>query len=249
MTAQLLASELANLIQESKRKHNDLRQAAEKSLEELKSLKGPSEAQIVAELAQHTNFVNPFIIACGTKNAKFTGIAIVCLQRLIVSRALPRTKLSQVLESLQQATSAGLDVQLKILQALPPLLSNYAVDVKGELLVTALNICFILQSSKNPIVNNTSAATLQQLVVSVFDKVVAEDKSGADAPVVGEAPIEDGTVPLKSAAMDAYRVGCFLALSCFMLADQPGVQRHMSPHGGPATGVSPFLRSSSDIRP
>jgi hypothetical protein len=29
MTAQLLASELANLIQESKRKHNDLRQVSE----------------------------------------------------------------------------------------------------------------------------------------------------------------------------------------------------------------------------
>jgi hypothetical protein len=179
-------------------------QAAEKSLDELKSLRAPTEAQISAgasshfpnrqdvallhlecqaytvfpcflELAQRINFTNPFIIACGTKNAKFTAIAIVCLQRLIVSRALPRSKLSQALEALQQATSAGLDVQLKILQALPSLLSNYAIDVKGELLVTALNICFILQSSKNAIVNNTSAATLQQLVVSVFDKVVAED--------------------------------------------------------------------------
>lgn len=78
MTAQLLASELSNLIQESKRKHNDLRQvprllflslpsffssllvagvsnscvftdtsqAAEKSLDELKSLKTTTEAQI-----------------------------------------------------------------------------------------------------------------------------------------------------------------------------------------------------------
>jgi hypothetical protein len=43
MTTQLLATELANLIQESKRKHNDLRQAAEKSLEELKSLRNSSE--------------------------------------------------------------------------------------------------------------------------------------------------------------------------------------------------------------
>jgi hypothetical protein len=62
MTTQLLATELANLIQESKRKHNDLRQvqqlpqliptrfmltcrsqAAEKSLEELKSLKSTTE--------------------------------------------------------------------------------------------------------------------------------------------------------------------------------------------------------------
>ncbi|KAL2264604.1 hypothetical protein VTJ83DRAFT_7114 [Remersonia thermophila] len=206
MTSQLLASELANLIQESKRKHNDLRQAAEKSLEELKSLRASSEAQTSEELSQRPNFVKPFIIACGTKNVKFTGIAIVCLQRLIVARALPRSRLSQVLEALQQATSAGLDVQLKILQALPALLSNYATDVKGELLVTALNVCFVLQSSKNAIVNNTSAATLQQLVVSVFDKVVAEDKSGADVPAVGEVPVHNGSVPLRSAAMDAYRV-------------------------------------------
>jgi hypothetical protein len=112
-----------------------------------------------------------------------------------------------VLEALQQATSAGLDVQLKILQALPSLLSNYAADVKGELLVTVLNVCLILQSSKNAIVNNTSAATLQQLVVSVFDKVVDEDdRSGAGSPNVGEAPTERGSVPLKSAALDAYRV-------------------------------------------
>ncbi|KAJ4305980.1 Endocytosis and vacuole integrity protein [Collariella sp. IMI 366227] len=207
MTSQLLASELANLIQESKRKHNDLRQAAEKSLEDLRGLRASSEAQApeVPELAQRPNFVNPFIIACGTKNAKFTGIAIVCLQRLIISRALPRSRLSQVLDALQQATSAGLDVQLKILQALPALLSNYSADVKGELLVTALNVCFILQSSKNAIVNNTSAATLQQLVVSVFDKVVVEDRSG-DSVTVGEVPGPDGAVPLKAAAMDAYRV-------------------------------------------
>ncbi|TDZ39058.1 Protein MON2-like protein [Colletotrichum spinosum] len=206
MTTQLLSTELTNLIQESKRKHNDLRQAAEKSLEELRGLKGASEAQAANELTQRPNFVNPFIVACGTKNAKFTGIAIVCLQRLIVARALPRGKLNQVLEALREATSAGLDVQLKILQALPSLLQNYATDVKGDLLVTALNICFILQTSKNAIVNNTSAATLQQLVVSVFDKVVTEDKAGTTGPVAGEAPTGDGSVELHAAALDACRI-------------------------------------------
>lgn len=119
--------------------------------------------------------MTPFLIACGTKNVKFTGIAIVCLQRLVVSRALPRSRLREVLEAFREATSAGLDVQLKILQALPSLLQNYADDLKGDLLAAALNICTILQASKNGIVNNTAAATLQQLVVSVFDKVVAED--------------------------------------------------------------------------
>lgn len=158
-----------------------------------------------AELSQRVNFANPFIIACGTKNAKFTSIAIVCLQRLIVSKALPRSKLSPVLEALREASSAGLDVQLKILQALPSLLQNYSTAIKDDLLVTALNICFILQSNKNAIVNNTSAATLQQLIVSVFEKVVAEDKL-PDAPLVGEAPAHDGSVKLRAAALDAYRI-------------------------------------------
>lgn len=123
-----------------------------------------------------------------------------------MSSALPRSKLSPVLEALRESTSAGLDVQLKILQALPTLLQNYAIDIKGDLLVTALNICFILQTSKNGIVSNTSAATLQQLVVSVFDKVVAEDRSTSDTDYVGDAPAQDGQVQLRAAALDAYRV-------------------------------------------
>lgn len=119
--------------------------------------------------------MTPFLIACGTKNVKFTGIAVVCIQRLVVSRALPRARLKEVIEALREATSAGLDVQLKILQALPSLLQNYADELKGEYLAAVLNICTILQASKNSIVLNTAAATLPQLVVSVFDKVVAED--------------------------------------------------------------------------
>jgi hypothetical protein len=119
--------------------------------------------------------VTPFLIACGTKNSKFTGIAIVCLQRLVVSRALPRSRLKEVIKAFNEATSSGLDVQLKILQALPSLLQNYGDDLNGELLAGALNICTVLQASKNGIVNNTAAATLQQLVVAVFDKIVTED--------------------------------------------------------------------------
>ncbi|PBP26936.1 endosomal peripheral membrane protein [Diplocarpon rosae] len=206
MTAQILASELGNLIQESKRKHADLRNAADKSLEELKSLRSTSEAQIAADLSQRPNFVTPFLIACGTKNVKFTGIAVVCLQRLVVARALPRSRLREVLEAFREATPAGLDVQLKILQALPSLLQNYAEDLRGDLIAAGLNICTILQASKNAIVNNTAAATLQQLVVSVFDKVVVEDKIVLEVPTVGEAPVEDGTVRLRAAALDAYRV-------------------------------------------
>lgn len=37
-------------------------------------------------------------------------------------------------------------------------------------------------------------------------------ESGSDAPSVGEAPTEDGAVPLKAAALDAYRVSVTRAL-------------------------------------
>lgn len=48
MTAQILASELGNLIQDSKRKNTELRSAAEKSLQDLKSLAVTSETQLAA---------------------------------------------------------------------------------------------------------------------------------------------------------------------------------------------------------
>ncbi|KFZ09242.1 hypothetical protein V502_08860 [Pseudogymnoascus sp. VKM F-4520 (FW-2644)] len=206
MSLQILSSELSNLIQESKRKHTELRTAAEHSLEELKSLRFTSEAQIAADLSQRGNFVTPFLIACGTKNAKFTGIAVVCLQRLVVSRGLPRFRLKEVLKAFFEATSSGLDVQLKLLQALPSLLQNYGKDIQGELLASVLNICTILQASKNGIVNNTAAATLQQLVVTVFDKVVTEDSVLLEIPTIAEAPVEKGTVQVRASAFDAYRV-------------------------------------------
>ena len=48
MTASILAAELGNLIQDSKRKNTELRTAAEKSLQDLKSLPQTSEAQLSA---------------------------------------------------------------------------------------------------------------------------------------------------------------------------------------------------------
>lgn len=69
----------------------------------------------------------------------------------------------------------GHDVQLKILQALPSLAQNYPSEVRGDLLSTTLQICSTLQNSKNFAVSNTAAATLQQLIISIYERVVSED--------------------------------------------------------------------------
>ena len=143
MTSSLLLSELSALVQDSKRKFPELKsvsiealssscqslnsyEAAEKSLNELKSLSNISEHQLAAgdsasiglfserhsanserDLRRRPTIVKPFLIACGTRNSKLAGNAIVCLQRLVVCNGLPREALKDVLGALRDAGSIG----------------------------------------------------------------------------------------------------------------------------------------------
>ncbi|KAL1306906.1 hypothetical protein AAFC00_005549 [Neodothiora populina] len=213
MSGQALQAELTNLAQEAKRKNPELRTAAERSLQELRSLPSTSEQQLAADLSRRPNFIDPFLLACSTKNPKFASSAANCLQRLVILRGLPKSRLKDVLDAFNACTSLSLDVQLKVLQALPTLAQSYAEDLKGEKLAGALQVCAALQNVKTPTVSGVATATLQQLVVSVFEKVSIEDARHPNSPVVAEVPGEQGPVPLKEAAHDAYRVFLDIALS------------------------------------
>jgi hypothetical protein len=57
MTAQLLAAELGNLIQDSKRKNTELKNAAEIALKDLKSLPNTSETQLSAGESSHCSMI------------------------------------------------------------------------------------------------------------------------------------------------------------------------------------------------
>ncbi|KAI9674789.1 MAG: hypothetical protein M1817_001693 [Caeruleum heppii] len=206
MTAQILSSELSVLIQESKRKNAELRTAAEESLEQLKSLHATSETQLAADLQRRPAFVTPFLVACDSRNTRFISIGVSCLQKLIVSRCLAGEKLKDVLESLRTATAQGLDVQLKILQALPPLTQNYADDLGGEKLGSALLVCSTLQTSKFPVVSSTATATFQQLVTSVFDRVGREDEQELDNDHAQDLLLSGAHIRARPAALDAYKV-------------------------------------------
>ncbi|KAH9844609.1 C-terminal region of Mon2 protein [Teratosphaeria destructans] len=205
MSASLLANELANLVSEAKRKNTDLRNAAEKSLQELKALPQTSEQQIAADLRSRPAFIDPFLIACETRNTKFAGSGVVCLQRLVISKGLPKQRLKDALDAFNACTELGLDLQLKVLQALPSLLQNYAEDLKDDLLASALQVCASLQSTKVPTVSGVASATLQQLVTALFEKVTDEDRKSNSIPTTAEVPGDDGPISLRPAAFDAYR--------------------------------------------
>ncbi|OAX84129.1 hypothetical protein ACJ72_01495 [Emergomyces africanus] len=206
MTSHILQTELSNLIQESKRKNSDLKNAAEQSLTELKGLPSTSEAQLAADLIRKPHFVKPFVIACQTRHARLASIGVVCVQRLVGSHALPPERLRDVLDGLHETTSLGcLDVQLKVLQTLGSLFQYYASDLNGALLASTLEICATLQNSKTVAVANTAAATMQQLVVSVFDKVPKTDGI-PDSDVSSTVTVYDQEVHISSASHDALRI-------------------------------------------
>ncbi|KAJ5679437.1 hypothetical protein N7462_007681 [Penicillium macrosclerotiorum] len=206
MSSQFLQTELANLIQESRRKNSDLRNAAEQSLNELKALPSTSEAQISADLVRKPTFVEPFIIACHTRHAKLAGIGVICLQRLIASQSLPSHRLKDVLAGLRETTNLSLDIQLKILQSLPSLLQFYSNDLKGDLLANTLELCATLQASKTIAVSSTAAATLQQLVVSTFERVASEDKLPSESKSFTTIKVDGQPVEVAQFAYDALQV-------------------------------------------
>lgn len=77
---------------------------------------------------------------------------------------------------------------MKILQSLPSLLQFYSNDLSGDLLANTLEICATLQASKTLAVSSTAAATLQQLVVSTFERVYNEDSTWRIASKNGLTP-------------------------------------------------------------
>lgn len=205
MTATFIQNELQCLIQESKRKSPETRTTAEKSLADLRSLSVTSESQLSGDLIRKSHFIDPFVFACKSRNVKLATIAISCLQRLASSRAIPRERLSDVLDALREVAALNLDVQLKILQTLPSLLQLYSGDIRGTLLATALEICDTLQSSKTTVVSSTAEATFQQLVTSVYDRVSVEDGESSEG---GEHSITIANTPftVRPAAHDAFRI-------------------------------------------
>jgi hypothetical protein len=205
MTATILQSELSSLIQDSKKKSPDVRNAAEKSLGELKNISVTSEAQLAGDLLRRPHFVDPFVLACQSRNAKLASSAVICLQRLAASRALPRERLQDVVDAFQVVTSNSLDVQLKILQTLPSLLQIYAQDVEGNLLAAILGICGDLQDNKAAVVSSTATATFQQLITTVYDKVTQEDAL-PEIPVVESLNNGNTTVEIGPAGYDAFRI-------------------------------------------
>ena len=175
-------------------------------------------------------------MGCAAKNAKVVAISLGSLQRLIALKAVPQSAVPLIITTMGDCMNQGVDIQLRILQTLLSLITNFPAvhgqllgDVSAREILTlyladfqdyyqALLLCFRLQESRIAVVSSTAAATLRQLVMFVVDKVVDEDRR---EEVLDNARIETvlpngTTAQLGPSAYDAYAVFedlCLLANS------------------------------------
>lgn len=212
-----LVTELQSLASESRRKHPEIREAAEKSLAILRSSPEQATASLASDSAQSDDLLRPVFMGCATKNAKVVAISLGSLQRLIALKAVPQSAVALIVSTMNDAMSQGVDIQLRILQTLVSLITNFP-SIHGELLGEALLLCFKLQDSRIAVVSSTAAATLRQLVMFIFEKMVNEDRQESnDTSELSEATLPDGsTKVLGPCAKDAFAVFedlCLLANS------------------------------------
>lgn len=203
MSIAAIQSDLTNLVSESRRRNHEIRHAAEKSLSTLKSYDSSiPEATFVRNLASNPSFITPFILSCQLRNAKFSALAIHSLQLLISANALSFQLLETVLDSLAEASHLPLEIQLKVLQVLPTVYQVFGDQMNGKYISKLLYICAILQGPSKPqVVVNTAAATLQQLVIFIFDKA-----GKTDGPKTNTITINKTSLLVSDNILDCYNI-------------------------------------------
>ncbi|KAJ2886397.1 Endocytosis and vacuole integrity protein [Coemansia aciculifera] len=208
----LLLGELQSLCTEARRKHPDIKEAAERVIVILRGIKTTTATfeEIAQELSKSDEVIRPFVLACRSNNQRLISIAMHCLQQLVSRQAISPGSISETLTTLTHVSAQGVvDVQVKVLQMVLPLVTIYGDSVCGETLVEAFALCLALQRSRDPVVSNTAAAILRQVVVAVFDRVVAEDRK-LGLPGTSEQDLT------RKSAKDAYFV---LQDLCLLVSD------------------------------
>lgn len=169
MSVQQLATELAQLLADTKRKSPETRAACEKALLSLKSVEGNTVSKTSNNDIKN-DILAAFIAACRSGNSKFVAPALSAINRLASSGVIPPNSINTLLEALVETTNLAVEVQLRTLQCLPALMQNYSV--LGSSLLQVLSICVSLSApNRAPMVANTAAATVQQVFGYLYENV------------------------------------------------------------------------------
>ncbi|WFD35614.1 Endocytosis and vacuole integrity protein [Malassezia cuniculi] len=216
-----IAAELQALASEARRKHPDVRHAADAAATALREPNALEKLRAETRPPAEHTLLAPLLLAFATRTPRIVLPAQTALHRCIVVQALPDDTIQTVLDALHDLVATqriDVDAQLKVLQIASALLTAYA-SVTAERLSSTLMLCFNLYAhARVAVVSSTAAATLRQNIMTVFDKVADEDallsslaEGGEDAAAAAPLPAlkaktPDGEVDLFPCAADAYQL-------------------------------------------
>lgn len=205
--ANFLLAELTNLCTESRKRSPEVRESSETLLEFIKQWKRSSrsspdpridDVELSKELKNiGEKSIHPFLLAFSSKNVKLVQLSISCIQRLILHKGLDNLYASNLLSAFSDILDLGLDVQLKILQTILPLLMNLD-EIDLEVVSMSFYLSFKLRTIKNPIVINTASATIRQIYSYIYDK--AKMEVSINSIDENEEYIKEATIELNSLA-------------------------------------------------
>ncbi|EDV29746.1 uncharacterized protein TRIADDRAFT_19890 [Trichoplax adhaerens] len=171
-------------------------------------------------LSISNDIIQPFLLGCNTKNSKIIQACLVSIHRLITHKLVTQVSAAKIVNMLWMLMEDGME-ELKILQTLLALLTTTTV-VHNDLLAKCIVLSFKLYSSKDPVVSNTSAATIRQIVCILFDRVQAEDAQAdqlSSEPIL-RSPTDKCQFSLQSCALDAYM---FFQDLCSLINGEPPI--------------------------
>jgi hypothetical protein len=143
---------------------------------------------------------------------------------------IDKQSLEIILKSLSDSSINTQDLQLKILQTILPLVTNYP-QVHGNILSTALILCFKLHDSKVIVVSSSAVATFRQLILYAFEKCLVQVQKTPDlksrsiqssdrSDVNDLSDINNSNIDLRDLERDAFLI--FQDL-CALTAGEAGI--------------------------
>lgn len=204
-----LEADLALLSNECKRRNLNIRLECDVAVAVLKNY--PPDASVEAlNDSQRRLLAAPLVSTLASNNTKLVTISILAINRLAGTTAFSTATLGPLLDGLLEASHLAMDIQLRILQCLPPLMQNYIVDIRGKLLLRLLQIGSGLTAANKPaVVINTAAATLQQLFGYIYErneKYALEAVPEKTEKQVHEVKIEDKVTYLDDLSYEGYLI-------------------------------------------
>ncbi|VDO10138.1 unnamed protein product, partial [Brugia timori] len=125
-----LLSDLRTLSTEARKKHSQVKEAAESGLVKIKNISAASNEQnlLTNIRCASAELLQPLILGCSSRNARLVQVSLQAIQKMVQHRVIESASAHIIVNELWHLMEAECE-ELRVLQTLTPLVST-------ELLVT-----------------------------------------------------------------------------------------------------------------